>query len=66
MEYRLTWTIDLDADSPEDAARKALAIHRDPQSLATVFADVYWRASSQVTAMVQFMAVHRRRPEFVP
>lgn len=38
MEYRLTWTIDLEADSPEDAARKALAIHRDPQSLATVFA----------------------------
>ena len=37
MEYRLTWTIDLEADSPEDAARKALAIHRDPQSLATVF-----------------------------
>ena len=38
MEYRLTWTIDLEADSPEDAARKGLAIHRDPQRLATVFA----------------------------
>ena len=37
MEYRVTWTIDLDADSPEDAARLALAIHRNPQSLATVF-----------------------------
>jgi len=37
MEYRVTWTIDLDADSPEDAARKALVIQRDPSSLATHF-----------------------------
>ena len=37
MEYRVTWTIDLDADSPEDAARKALAIQRDPDSWATHF-----------------------------
>ena len=37
MEYRVTWTIDLEAHSPEDAADQALAIHRDPQSLATVF-----------------------------
>jgi hypothetical protein len=37
MEYRVTWTIDLDADSPESAADQALAIHRDPQSSATVF-----------------------------
>ncbi|HOD52676.1 MAG TPA: hypothetical protein PKJ78_21790 [Candidatus Hydrogenedentes bacterium] len=34
----MTWTIDLDADSPEDAARKALAIHRNPDSWATHFA----------------------------
>jgi len=37
MEYRVIWTIDIDADSPEDAARKALAIHRDPNSWATHF-----------------------------
>ena len=37
MEYRVTWTIDLDADSPEDAAHKALAIHRNPDSWATHF-----------------------------
>jgi len=37
MEYRVIWTIDLDADSPEDAARKALAIHRNPDSWATRF-----------------------------
>jgi hypothetical protein len=37
MEYRVIWTIDLNADSPEDAARQALAIHRDPESIATHF-----------------------------
>jgi len=37
MEYRVIWTIDLDADSPEDAAHKALAIQRDPASIATHF-----------------------------
>ncbi len=39
--YRLTWVIDLDADSPEAAARQALAIQRDPESIALVF-DVEW------------------------
>ena len=37
MEYRITWMIDLEAESPEAAARQALAIHRDTQSLATIF-----------------------------
>ena len=37
MEYRVTWTIDLDADSPEDAARKALEIQKAPDSWATHF-----------------------------
>jgi uncharacterized membrane protein len=37
MEYKVTWTIDLDADSPEDAARRALEIHRNPESWATHF-----------------------------
>jgi len=36
-EYRVRWEIDLDADSPENAARKALAIQRDPHSVATHF-----------------------------
>jgi hypothetical protein len=36
-QYRVTWDIELDADSPEDAARKALEIQRDPNSIATVF-----------------------------
>jgi len=37
MEYLVTWDIEINADSPEEAARKALEIHRDPSSLATVF-----------------------------
>lgn len=35
--YRVTWAIDIDADTPEDAARKALAIQRNPHSIATWF-----------------------------
>jgi len=35
--YRVSWVIDIEADSAEEAAREALAIQRDPQSLATVF-----------------------------
>ncbi len=37
MEYRVTWIIELDADSFEDAANQALEIQRDPESLATHF-----------------------------
>jgi hypothetical protein len=37
-EYHVTWEIELNADSPRDAAAKALAIQRDdPDSIATVF-----------------------------
>ncbi|WP_328898551.1 hypothetical protein OHR86_00025 [Streptomyces sp. NBC_00441] len=35
--YEVSWTIDLDANGPVEAARAALAIHRDPSSWATVF-----------------------------
>ena len=37
-QYRVLWEIDLEAESPEDAALQALGINRDPQSIATVFA----------------------------
>jgi len=37
-QYHVLWEIDLEAESPEDAALQALGIHRDPQSVATVFA----------------------------
>lgn len=36
-EYLVTWQIEVLADSPEDAARQALAVQRDPGSLATYF-----------------------------
>ena len=35
--FRVSWTIDIDARTPRAAARKALAIHRNPASIATVF-----------------------------
>lgn len=37
MEYLVTWEMEIEADSPEDAARKALEVHRRPDSIATVF-----------------------------
>lgn len=37
MEYHLTWTIELTAESFEDAARVAREIQLDPDSLATCF-----------------------------
>ena len=36
-EYTVTWTIVLDADSAEEAAKIALEIHRDKESIATIF-----------------------------
>lgn len=35
--YRVCWTIDLEADSPHEAAEKALDIQRNHLSSATVF-----------------------------
>jgi len=36
-EYTVNWTIELSADSPEQAAKMALEIHRDRDSIATFF-----------------------------
>lgn len=38
--YRVIWEIDIEAESPEDAAREAMLIQHDPTSWASVF-DVY-------------------------
>ena len=38
--YHVEWSIEIDAETPEEAARKALEIQRDSASCATVF-DVY-------------------------
>lgn len=35
--YIVSWEIDIQAPSPEEAARKALAIQRDRDSTATCF-----------------------------
>ncbi len=37
MEYRVTWTIDIDSESPEEAVRLAREIQLDKDSLATHF-----------------------------
>ena len=37
QSYRVVWEIDIDADTPEDAARQALDIQHDYNSDATVF-----------------------------
>ena len=36
-DYLITWTIDIYADTSEEAAIKALEIQRDPSSIATYF-----------------------------
>jgi len=36
-EYIVTWSMVIWADDPVDAAKQALGIQRDPQSIATVF-----------------------------
>jgi hypothetical protein len=37
MHYRVLWQIDIEAGSPEQAARHALEIQRKHDSIATVF-----------------------------
>lgn len=37
MKYFVTWEIDIDAESPREAAQKALNMQRDETSLATCF-----------------------------
>lgn len=34
--YLVTWDINVEADTPFEAAQKALAIQRDPNSIATI------------------------------
>ena len=37
MEYLVRWTIDIDADTPEDAARQAREYQLDPDAIVGVF-----------------------------
>lgn len=36
-EYRVVWSIEVDASTAEEAAFQALAMQRDPASIATFF-----------------------------
>jgi len=35
--FRVDWDIELEAETAMEAAKEALKIHRDPDSIATVF-----------------------------
>ena len=37
QEYKVTWTIEVSAESSVEAAEKAREIQLDPQTMATVF-----------------------------
>lgn len=37
VQYFVTWEMDIWARSPKEAAKKALRVHRNPESTATVF-----------------------------
>ena len=53
--YIVTWTTDMIADSPREAAEKALEIHRNPLSLATVFTVEDTRTGSVEEVDVKYM-----------
>lgn len=37
MRYKVKWEIDIWAETPAEAAQQALAIHRNQDSIATIF-----------------------------
>lgn len=47
MKYLVTWEINIEAQTPQEAAKQDLAIQRDAKSLATVF-QVYSEADDDV------------------
>lgn len=49
-EYFVSWTIDICADSPEEAAQMAREFQLDPESLATMFC-VKDKATNKATAI---------------
>lgn len=46
--YRVTWEIDIHADSPQEAARQAREIQLDPDNTADQFSVYEWDAPSSV------------------
>jgi len=51
-EYLVTWRIFIEAASPEDAAREALAVQRNPESETTGF-DIRDAVGREVTIVVR-------------
>ena len=54
MLYRVIWEIDLDADTPREAAELARDFQRNPDTMATVYTvesykDSYWEREDTVT-----------------
>jgi hypothetical protein len=37
MQYRVHWVVDIEADTPEEAAKLAQEMQHDPESTATFF-----------------------------
>ena len=51
-QYLVCWEIDIWAKDPKAAAEKALAIHRNPESIATIFSvfeDGHYKATVDLT-----------------
>jgi hypothetical protein len=46
MFYTVKWLIEVEAETPKEAAEKALKIQRDPESIATFF-DVSWMETTR-------------------
>jgi hypothetical protein len=62
-DFRVVWQIDIwDAETHEEAARRALAIQRDPNSIATVFS-VYDPKRETLTDAEPFDITGRGNPE---
>ena len=51
--YHITWETDLEAETAEEAATKALAVQRNPESLATVFNVQEFEPVGAVTSLMQ-------------
>lgn len=54
-EFRVSWVIDIEAETPEEAARKARAIQMKSDSIATVF-DVACNGDTQTIDLAELDA----------
>ena len=62
--YNLVWEIEIDAETPLEAARKALEYQRDPGSEATVFDVVEEDGKvTQVDLLNEEMAIVRKKEQ---